>query len=250
MIPHPFYIISKDLVELHKREQQQLQQLQQGGALQEESCLKDKKPLIQRLSPRTSRWRPCEETPLSCPPFESFISFDERFTTVRDDLKPFIESLGTHIWNKFIRDVERLYRSNRSLDSLGVSESISCNNLLAKIFPMSTISKYQQNAYLLFEKWKGIFAEKSKEICLELCYIPGLTAKSVHNTSLVLRPDNAERYLGFMLVLSPAGLCDKIRQAERRFFSENINKTTIYRHSERVAAELTSVDDENLTFDF
>lgn len=94
-----------------------------------------------------------EETPISCPPFESFISFDERFTTVRDDLKPFIESLGTHIWNKFIRDVERLYRSNRSLDSLGVSESISCNNLLAKIFPMSTISKYQQNAYLLFEKW-------------------------------------------------------------------------------------------------
>lgn len=68
--------------------------------------------------------------------------------------------------------------------------------------------------------------------------------------TLYHRPDNAERYLGFMLVLSPAGLCDKIRQAERRFFSENINKTTIYRHSERVAAELTSVDDENLTFDF
>jgi hypothetical protein len=49
-------------------------------------------------------------------------------------------------------------------------------------------------------------------------------------------------------VLSPTGLCDKIREAERSFFTENIGKTTIYRHSERVAAELTSIDDEDLNF--
>ena len=92
-----------------------------------------------------------------------------------------------------------------------------------------------------FAARKTIFEGKRRDLCLELCFIPGHTSENTEGTRF-LRPENALRFLGFMIVINPTAFCDIVRTAEIKFYSKYVDRATRYNvNTDRNKVELVDV---------
>jgi hypothetical protein len=71
---------------------------------------------------------------------------------MRDDLRAIEDCLGANLWKEFLKDIKRIYRSNRTIEALRSGRRYF-RDVIARLFPTSALKNYEKFVPQLFEKW-------------------------------------------------------------------------------------------------